>query len=67
MSTANVIVFPPKNDGNDVNCIPDNLYERQLLSDDELNLQGKGGTKLITDELQALARGRYGIIFLHFK
>ena len=39
VSTANVIIFLPKNDGidtdkddgNDVNCIPDNLCGRQLL------------------------------------
>ena len=43
MSTANVIIFLRKNDGvdtdeddgNDVNCIPDNLCERQLPSDAE--------------------------------
>ena len=43
VSTANVIVFLPKNDGidtdeddgNDVNCIPDNLCGRQLPSDAE--------------------------------
>ena len=43
VSTANVIVFLPKNDsidtdeddGNDVNFIPDNLCERQLPSDAE--------------------------------
>ena len=42
-STANVIIFLPKNDGidtneddgNDVNCIPDNLCGRQLPSDAE--------------------------------
>ena len=43
VSTANVIIFLPKNngidtdedDGNDVNCIPDNLCGRQLPSDAE--------------------------------
>ena len=43
VSTANVIIFLPKNDGidtdeddgNDVNCILDNLCGRQLLSDAE--------------------------------
>ena len=43
VSIANVIIFLPKNDvidtnednGNDVNCIPDNLCGRQLLSDVE--------------------------------
>ena len=43
VSTTNVIIFLPKNDGidtdeddgNDVNCIPDNLCERQLPSDAE--------------------------------
>ena len=41
--TANVIIFLPKNDGidtdeddgNDVNCIPDNLCGKQLPSDAE--------------------------------
>ena len=54
---------PSKNDGidtdedvkNDVNCIPDSLCGRQLLTNAELDLQGTGGTKLITDESQALA------------
>ena len=66
VSTATVIIFPPKNDGihtdeddeNDINCIPDSLYGRQLLLDVELDLRGTGGTKLITDELQALASGQ---------
>ena len=43
VSNANVIIFLPKNDGidtdkddgNDVNCIPYNLCERQLPSDAE--------------------------------
>ena len=43
VSTANVIIFLPKNDGidtdeddgNDVNCIPDNPCRRQLPSDAE--------------------------------
>ena len=43
VSTANVIIFLPKNDGidtdeddgNDVNCIPDNLCGRQLPSNAE--------------------------------
>ena len=43
VSTANVIIFLPKNngidtdedDGNDVNCIPDNLCGRQVPSDAE--------------------------------
>ena len=43
VSTANVIIFLPKNDGidtdegdgNDVNCTPDNLCGRQLPSDAE--------------------------------
>ena len=47
-----------ENDGNDVNYIPDRLCGRQLLSDAELDLQGAGGTKLITDESQALASGQ---------
>ena len=46
-----------EDNGNDVNFIPDNLCGRQLLSDAELDLQGTEGTKLITDKLQALARG----------
>ena len=66
VSTANIIIFPPKNDhidtdeddGNDVNCIPDSLCGRQLLSDAKLDLQGTNGTKLITDESQALASGQ---------
>ena len=53
VSTANVIIFLPKNDGidtdeddgNDANCIPDNLCGRQLLSDAD-------------DESQALASGQ---------
>ena len=47
LSTASVLIFPPKNDGintdeddrNDVNCILDSLCGRQLLSDVELNIQ----------------------------
>ena len=43
VSTANVIIFLPKNDGidtdeddgNDVNCNPDNLCGRQFPSDAE--------------------------------
>ena len=43
VATANVIIFLPKNDGidtdeddgNDVNCIPDNLSGRQIPSDAE--------------------------------
>ena len=43
VSIAHVIIFLPKNDGidtdeddgNDVNCIPDNLCGRQLPSDAE--------------------------------
>ena len=66
MSTANVIIPPPKkNDGmeidedigNDVNCVPNNLCGGQLLSDAELDLQETGGKKLITDELQAFVSG----------
>ena len=66
VSTANVIISFPKNDGidtdeadrNNVNCIPDNLCGRQHFSDAELNLQGTGGKKLITVESQALASGQ---------
>ena len=47
-----------EDDGNDVSCIPNNLCGRQLLSDAELDLQGTGGTKLITDESQALTSGQ---------
>ena len=64
--TTNAIIFLPKkdgidtdeDDGNDANCIPDNLCGRQLSSDAELDLQGTGATKLITDESQALASGQ---------
>ena len=71
VSTANIIIFSPKNDGidtdeddgNDLNCIPDSLCGRQLLSGVELDLQGTGGTKLITDELQALASGQVRFSF----
>ena len=60
-SAANLIIFPPEDEGmdtdedvgNDVNCIPDNLCGRQLLSADELDLLGIGGTNLIIDESQA--------------
>ena len=66
VSTANVIIFPRKNnntytdkdDKNDVNCNPDSLCGRQLLSDAKLDLQQTGGTKLITNESQALASGQ---------
>ena len=61
VSAANVIIFPPEDkgmdtdedDGNDVNCIPDNLCGRQLLSAAELDLLGTGGTNLTIDESQA--------------
>ena len=66
MSTANVIIFLPKNDGidtdeddgNDVNYFPENLCGRQLSLDAEQDLKGTGSTKLITDESQALASGQ---------
>ena len=53
VSTTNVIIFFPKNDGidideddgNDVNCIPDKFCGRQILSDAD-------------DESQALASGQ---------
>ena len=60
MSTANVIIFSPKNDGidtdkddgNDINCIPDSLCGSQPFSDAKLDLQGTGGNIiLITDKL----------------
>ena len=41
-----------KDDKNGVNCIPDNLCERQLLSAAELDLQGTIGENLIIDESQ---------------
>ena len=71
VSTANIIIFSPKNDdidtdkddGNDVNCISNSLCGRKLLSDAELDLQETGGTKLITDELQALASGQVRFSF----
>ena len=61
VSAANVIIFPPEDDGmdtdeddgNGVHCIPDNLCGRQLLSASELNLQRTAGTNLIIDESHA--------------
>ena len=55
VSSANVIIFSPENedmdtaekDGNGVNCIPDNLCGRQLLSAAKLDLLGTGGSNLI--------------------
>ena len=42
-----------KDDQNGVNCIPDNLDERQLLSAAKLDLQGTIGKNLFIDESQA--------------
>ena len=61
VSAADVIIFPPEDGGmntdehdeNGVDCIPDNLCGKQLLSTGELDLQGTGGTYLIIDESQA--------------
>ena len=61
VSAANVIIFPPeddgmdtdKDDGNGVKCIPDNLCRRQLLLAAELDLQETRSTNLIIDESQA--------------
>ena len=61
VSAANVIIFLPEDegmdtdedDGNDVNCILDNLCGKQLLSAAELDFLGTGGTNLIIDESQA--------------
>ena len=66
VSAANVIIFPledegmytDEDDGNGVNCIPDNLCGRQLLSAAELDLRGTGGTNLIIDESQASGSSR---------
>ena len=72
VSAANVVVFPPENDGvdtdendeNGVNCIPDNLCGRQLFSAAELDLQGTGGTNLIIDELQASGNSQVKFSFI---
>ena len=69
VSAANVIIFPPEDegmdtdedDGKDVNCIPDNLCGRQLLSAAELDFLGTGGTNLIIDE--SLASGSSHVRF----
>ena len=42
-----------EDDGNVVNCVPENPCERQLLSAAEWNLQGTIGTNLIIDKSQA--------------
>ena len=72
VSAANVIIFPPEdegmdtdeNDGNDVNCIPDNLFGRQLLSAVQLDLLGTGGTNLIIDESQASGSSQVRFSFI---
>ena len=72
VSAANVIIFPSEdegmdtdeNDGNDVNCIPDNLFGRQLLSAVQLDLLGTGGTNLIIDESQASGSSQVTFSFI---
>ena len=72
VSTANIIIFPPEDedmdtdedDENDVNCIPDNLCGKQLLSVAELNLLETGGTNLIIDESQALGSSQVRFSFI---
>ena len=56
--TKNDNIDTDKNDGNDVNCIPESLCGRQPSSVAKLDLQRTGGTKLITDESQALISGQ---------
>ena len=53
-----------KDDGNDVNCISDNLCGRQLLSAAELDLLGTGGTNLIIDESQASGSSQVRFSFI---
>ena len=53
-----------KDDGNDVNCIPNNFCGRQLLSAAELDLLGTGGTNLIIDELQASGSSQVRFSFI---
>ena len=70
VSAANVIIFPPEDEGNDednrndVNCIPNNLCEKQFLSDAELDSQGTGGTNMITDESQVSGSSQVRFSFI---
>ena len=72
VSAANVIIFLPEdkgmdtdeNDGNDGNCISDNLCGRQILSASELDLLGTGGTNLIIDESQASGSSQVRFSFI---
>ena len=72
VSAANSIMFPPEDegmdtdedDGNGVNCIPDNLCGRQLLSAAELDFLGTGGTNLIIDESQASGSSQVRFSFI---
>ena len=72
VSAANVIIFPPEDegmdtdedDGNDVNCIPNNLCGRQLLSAAELDLLGTGGANLIIEESQASGSSQVRFSFI---
>ena len=70
VSVANVIIFPPEDEGNDednrndVNCIPNNLCEKQFLLDAELDLQGTGGTNMITDESQVSGSSQVRFSFI---
>ena len=53
-----------EDDGNDVNCISDNLCGRQLLLAAELNSLGTGGTNLINDESQASGSSQVRFSFI---
>ena len=72
VSAANVIIFPPEDEGmdtdeddeNGVNCIRDNLCRRQLLSAAELDFLRTGGTNLIIDESQALGSSQIRFSFI---
>ena len=72
VSAANVIIFPreddgmgtDEDDGNGINCIPENLCGRQLLSAAELDLWGTGGTNLIIDESQASESSHVSFSFI---
>ena len=72
VSAANVIIFSIENDGvdtdeddgNGVNCIPNNLCRRQFLSAAVLDLPGTGGTNLIIDESQASVSSQVRFSFI---
>ena len=53
-----------KDDENCVNCIPDNLCERQLLLAAELDLQGTIGKNLIIDKSQASGSSQVRFSFI---